>query len=306
MNSNPNRTPWDPRYYQIAVLTALLGYGMAQLDFYVPPSHVAAVLGTALLTQWACTRVFRLPRYDPRSALISALSLCLLLRTNLIAAAVAAAGITIASKFLLRWEDRHIFNPANFGLVVMLLVTDRVWISAGQWGSTAILGFFMACLGGLVVHRALRSDVTYAFLLFYAGYLTIRSLWLNEPMRIPFHRLQNGALLLFAFFMLSDPKTTPDSRAGRVLFAFLVAMGAAWVHYHLYRQNGFFLALALCSMATPLLNRLLPDRPYEWKPSVARAGPASAPKAGDRFGMDNRNPKRHTSTGLNAVGYSGG
>jgi len=42
---------------------------------------------------------------------------------------------------------------------------------------------------------------------------------LGEPMTIPFHRLESGSLLLFTFFMISDPKTTPDSRIGRIAFA---------------------------------------------------------------------------------------
>src|SRR2546422_5386760 len=51
-------------------------------------------------------------------------------------------------------------------------------------------------------------------------------------------QLQSGALLLFTFFMISDPKTTPDSRAGRILFAIIVATGAAYVQFGLYRTNG--------------------------------------------------------------------
>ena len=71
--------------------------------------------------------------------------------------------ITISSKFLLRLRGKHIFNPTNFGLVALLLMTDAVWVSPGQWGNVAFFGFLMACLGGLVVHRALRSDVAIAF-----------------------------------------------------------------------------------------------------------------------------------------------
>ena len=61
--------------------------------------------------------------------------------------------------------------------------------------------------------------MTLAFLAFYAGAPLGRALWLGEPLAIPLHRLESGALLLFTFFMISDPKTTPDSRAGRILFA---------------------------------------------------------------------------------------
>jgi Na+-translocating ferredoxin:NAD+ oxidoreductase RnfD subunit len=84
---------------------------------------------------------------------------------------------------------------------------------------------------------------------------------------VPLHRLQNGALVLFAFFMISDPKTTPDSRAGRILFAFLVAAGAWVVQFRLFRTNGLLWSLALWSLAVPLIDRLLPGGRYEWRPT---------------------------------------
>jgi Na+-transporting NADH:ubiquinone oxidoreductase subunit NqrB len=261
--------PMDPRVYQISILAALLAYGMLALDFEIAAPRAALLLGTSLLTQYACTRLWALPAFDPRSALISGLSLCLLLRTNFVAIAILAAVATIASKFVLRIGGKHIFNPTNFGIVLMMAMTDRVWISPGQWGNVAFFAFLMACLGGLVVNRAARSDVTYAFIVFYTALVFGRSVWLGEPMAIPIHRLQSGALLLFTFFMISDPKTTPDSRAGRILFAALVAYGAWYVQFRLFRTNGLLWSLALFSMMVPLIDRLLPGRRYQWIPHVS-------------------------------------
>jgi Na+-transporting NADH:ubiquinone oxidoreductase subunit NqrB len=254
----------DPRLYQIAVLSSLLLYGVLRLDLEVTAPRAAVLLGTALLCQLACTRLWRLPAFDPRSALISGLSLCLLLRTNSLLFAALAAVITIASKFVIRWRGKHIFNPTNFGIVALLLATDQVWVSPGQWGSAAYFAFLIACLGGLVVNRAARSDVTYAFLAFYLTVLFGRALWLGQPMTIPLHQLGSGAFLIFTFFMISDPKTTPDTRAGRILFALLVALGAGCVHFVLYRPNGLILSLAFLSPVVPLLDRLLPGERYAW------------------------------------------
>ncbi|HVD76881.1 MAG TPA: hypothetical protein VNH43_04695, partial [Vicinamibacteria bacterium] len=149
----------DPRPYQIATLALLLAYGLLGLGFEVPALHVVLILATALLTQWALTAAWSLPRFDPRSALISGLSLCLLLRTGSPGLAVAGAVITIASKFLIRFKGKHVFNPTNFGLAAMMALTPRVWVSPGQWGHSALFAFLMACLGGVVVFRAWRSDV---------------------------------------------------------------------------------------------------------------------------------------------------
>ncbi len=254
----------DPRHYQIAVLTSLLLYGVGWLGFDIAWPQIVISLGVALLTQYACTLIFGLPAFDPRSPLISGLSLCLLLRANSYLPIFVAAVITIASKFIFTSKRKHIFNPTNFGLVAMMLLTDQVWVSPAQWGSKAIFAFFMACLGAMVIYRAARSDVSYAFIIAYGAILLGRALWLGDSLAIPLKQLQSGALLLFTFFMISDPKTTPDSRPGRILFAIIVAMGAVYVQFGLYRTNGLLWSLAASSLLTPLIDRLLPGTKYDW------------------------------------------
>jgi Na+-transporting NADH:ubiquinone oxidoreductase subunit NqrB len=263
----------DPRHYQIGTLAALLVYGIVRLDFEIAAGLAAAIVAMALLTQYACTRICRLPAFDPRSALISGLSLCLLLRTNSIPLALAAALVAVASKFFLRVNGKHLFNPTNFGITALMALTGDVWVSPGQWGNLAFFAFLMACVGGLVVNRARRSDVTYAFIGFYTALVFGRSLWLGEPWTIPVHRFENGALLLFTFFMISDPRTTPNSRAGRIAFACLVACGAWYVQFRLFRTNGPLWSLAVCSLTVPVLDRLLPGSRYEWACSAAATTP---------------------------------
>jgi Na+-transporting NADH:ubiquinone oxidoreductase subunit NqrB len=269
----------DPRYYQMAVLASLLIYGVGSLGFDTDPKQIALLLAAVLATQFVCGTLLGQLRFDPRSALISGLSLCLLLRTNNPALLIATAVITIASKFVLKWNGKHLFNPTNFGIVVMLALGGEVWVSPAQWGSKLQFGFLMASLGGMVVHRALRSDVSYAFILSYAAILFGRAYWLGDPAAIPLKQLQSGALLLFTFFMISDPKTTPDSRAGRIFFALLVAAGAAYVQFVLYRTNGLLWSLALCSLLTPLIDYLAAGSKYDW----------SRPNTGNNGGLYEKN-----------------
>ena len=271
-------TTRDPRLYQITVLAGLVGYGTFWLDFGGGPARIGLLVATCLAVQWICTRLWRVPRYDPRSALISGLSLCLLLRTGDPVLAVAAAAVTIASKFVLRVDDRHVFNPTNFGLVAMMMTSDGVWVSPGQWGNVAFFGFLLGCVGVLVVNRAARSDVTFAFLGFYLAIVIGRTLWLGDPLAIALHTLQSGGLVLFAFFMISDPKTTPDSRLGRVVFALLVASGAAYVQFALFLPNGLLWSLVACAIFVPVINRLLPGRRYTWGNSLVQPplGPSPA------------------------------
>jgi Na+-transporting NADH:ubiquinone oxidoreductase subunit NqrB len=259
---------FDPRLYQIGALTLLLLYGILALSFDVTLFRAAMLLGTAIGTQAICARMKGIA-FDPRSAAISGLSLSLLLRSESIALLLAAAVIAVASKFVVRIRGKHIFNPTNIAIVAMMLMSKHVWVSPGQWGNVAFFGFLIACIGGLVVNRAARSDVTYAFIIAWSGLVIGRSLWLGEPMTIPIHRLENGALLLFTFFMISDPKTTPDSRAGRILFAALVAAGGWYINYRLFRTNGILWSLAAAALSVPVIDVLLPAAKYEWGRGVA-------------------------------------
>lgn len=272
----------DPRLFQIASLSALLAWGLLALDLEVRPGIAATVVAVCLGTQLVGGRLAGLPRFDPKSALISALSLTLLLRTGSPAIAALAALLTIGSKFVLRLPSaaggppKHVFNPTNLGIAATLLLSDAAWVSPGQWGAAAVGAFAVACAGFLVVRRAERSDVTWAFLAAYGAVLFGRALWLGDPLAIPLHQVSNGAFLIFAFFMISDPKTTPDSRAGRILFAVLVALGAGCVHFVLFRPNGLIWALAALSPLVPLLDRLLPGRRYRWPGTAAAAEPEPA------------------------------
>jgi Na+-transporting NADH:ubiquinone oxidoreductase subunit NqrB len=260
----------DPRLYQIASLSTLLIYGLFFLHFDLSIWQVIVTLSTAQLTQYAASRYLKLPAFDPKSALISSLSLCLLLRTNDLSVASLAAVIAIGSKFVIRWNNKHIFNPTNLALVVVL-TSGLGWISPGQWGQVAWFGFLLACLGSLVITRAARADVTLAFLSFYISLLVIRALWLGDPLTIPLHQIESGALLIFAFFMISDPKTTPDSRTARILFALIVTLAALYVQFGLFKPNGPLWGLIACSPFVPILDRILPGIPYDWsKPTTGR------------------------------------
>ena len=273
MNVSINKL--DPRYYQIGVLSLLVVYGIAALDFGIHWYNALGIFSIAIGVQYLGTKLAGLPRFDPLSPLISALSLTLLLRTDLLLLACLAAAIAIASKFLIRVNGKHVFNPANVAIVALVLTSDYAWISTGQWGSTAIAALALACLGMLVLNRARRAETTIAFLVFYTGLLFGRAIWLGDPLTIPLHYLQNGALLIFAFFMISDPKTTPNTPFGRVAFAGVVATLTVAIQFHWYEPNGAILALIISAPLVPLIDFLSRGRKYEWHNS--RAAPRIRP-----------------------------
>lgn len=253
----------DPRHYQIGVLSALILLGIFHFSFQLPAWHVAACLGSALIAQFFADKITG-RHFDPRSPLISALSLTILLRTGSIWLSIGAAVLAISSKYLIRMNGKHIFNPANFGLVVMALLFGGAWISPGQWGTAPIFAIFLAGMGGVVTGKAKRWDVSLAFLGFYALLIFGRAVWLGDPLSIPSHQMQNGALLIFAFFMISDPKTTPDARMARIIYAGFVAMIGFTIQFGFYNSAGIILALILTAPAVPLFDKYIHGHKYEW------------------------------------------
>jgi Na+-transporting NADH:ubiquinone oxidoreductase subunit NqrB len=191
------------------------------------------------------------------SSSISALSLTMILRVNKPSLLALAAILAVGSKYFIRWRGRHFWNPANFALVVMSGALTEAWITPGQWGSAFFVAIIIASAGILVVTRASRWDVTAAFFVSYGGLLLLRAAWLGDPWRLPLRELQSGALIIFAFYMISDPKTTPLSRWHRVVFGVLVAIVAVGIRFTWYVTTAPLVSLAVCAWLVPLFDSFL-------------------------------------------------
>jgi enediyne biosynthesis protein E5 len=253
----------DARIFQIAALSSLLAINFFWIDFGARPLYGALAIGSALLAQAVCGRLFAAP-FDWRSPLVTGLSLSLLLRADALWLPAIAGVIAISSKFLLRAEGKHIWNPAGLAIVVLLATTNGVWISPGQWGTGVWVGSLIAFLAIIVLRAAHRADIALFFLGSHLALLLARATWLGDPLAIPLHQIESGSLLIFAFFMISDPRTAPDSRAGRLLFAVAVAVLAHYLAFFMQMRPALYVALIVLSPLTLLLDKSLPARRFVW------------------------------------------
>ena len=187
----------DPRHGQIATLATLLAFGLTRLHFDLTVAQIVVTVGTALAVQAAAdSYTGRNLASGARSALISALSLCLLLRTDALVLAAARRGRCRRLEVPVRIGGKHVFNPTNLALVALLADDASArgcrrasgartppspssssrracWSSTGRPAATSR---WPSC-------RATRA------------LLIARSLWLGEPLTIPLHRLESGAFL---------------------------------------------------------------------------------------------------------------
>jgi enediyne biosynthesis protein E5 len=121
------------------------------------------------------------------------------------------------------------------------------------------------------LHAARRSDIAIFFLVSHAALLFLRAWWLGDPLAIPIHQLQSGSLLIFTFFMISDPRTSPDSRLGRFIFAASVALLAHYMTFFMQMRPALYVALIALSPFILLIDKILPAQRFSWKPAMQGA-----------------------------------
>jgi Na+-translocating ferredoxin:NAD+ oxidoreductase RnfD subunit len=260
--SRPSLT-FDPRYGQMAAQATLLVIELVWLDFGPSPLQAVVFISVALLMEAARAR-WSGTAQNWKSAASTGLSLSLLLRTHNPLLWVAASVIAMGSKYLIRSNGKHLFNPSAFAIVVLLLTTSQVWVSPGQWGTRLWLLALAGSMGCLILSRVARLDIACAFLSCHAALLLFRAWSLGDPLAIPLHQVQSGALLIFALFMLTDPRSTPDTRVGRLMFGAATALLAHVLLFRFQIREGLLFALVLVSCATPLIDRIMPGKRFAW------------------------------------------
>ncbi|MGK7889977.1 MAG: DUF2330 domain-containing protein [Leptolyngbyaceae cyanobacterium] len=290
----------DARDYQILFLASFLILGVSTRGWDLDPKHVVVAIAACILTQWSlelgrfygqqfsrtlCGAIAILPTnplatatptsersvdraripFSVRSPLITALSLSLLLRADHEITMLLAGGVAIASKFFIRVNGKHCFNPANIGIIAALVLTHDAWVSPGQWGEEVWYILVFAGAGGLVLKRVGRWDTSLAFLGTYAALLGVRTLWLGWTMDVWLHQLMSGSLLLFALFMVTDPRSIPNARAGRVVWSMAIALLAFILQTIFFVPSAIFFALFAIAPFTPLIDRWWSEPQFQWK-----------------------------------------
>ncbi len=266
----------DPRFFQVIFQLIFLAYGIFFLHWQADWRHYTLSIGGCLFFNYAAESIKQkkiLPltgktgwRLWGFSVLISAMSLCLLLKTNFWTISLLAAFLTVASKYILRFKGRHLFNPSALGIIATILITKQAWLSPGQWGSNAIIFFGVLTLGTIVVTRVQKLDISLAFLLTYCGLLYWRQVYiLGWPTDYFIHSVTTGSLLLFTFFMISDPKTSPDHPVARIIWAVLIAAASFYLAAFKWKYNTPVWVLVAAAPLVPLLNMIFRGKKFYWK-----------------------------------------
>ena len=267
---------FDARYFQIIFQVTFLMYGLLFLHWPADWGHYTITTFGCLLFSYIAESLKK-KRFLPLigkdgfrvwglSTLISAASLCLLLKTNYWQISLFAAFATVSSKYFFRIGQKHLFNPSAFGIVAAIFLTDAAWLSAAQWGSNAVIFFATITLGTIVVTRVQKLDISLAFLLTFIALLYWRQVYvLGWPMDHFIHSVSTGSLLLFSFFMISDPRTSPDHPVARIMWAMLIAFVSFYLAAFKWMYNTPIWMLVVAAPLVPILDMIMPAGKFSWK-----------------------------------------
>lgn len=263
----------DARWLQIGFLGGLLLIGVLVRDFSLAWQQVALTFAAGLATQAFWLKALGLRQVGYLSALVTCLGTSILVRADSDCVHPLVAALALSAKFTVRIRGKHIYNPANLAVIIAIAALPGAWASPGQWGNDVLLGLWFVALGVTVTTSARRFDIAWAFLSCYAALLAARLLWLEQGSAVLINQLSSGALLLFTFFMISDPMTTPNHRWMRFLYAALVAALAFGWQFVLFQPHGLVWALFIATPLVPLLDRLLPASKHAWRSGAAPHNP---------------------------------
>ena len=208
-----------PLFITFILLVGHLSYGI--LESY-PKTALAIV--TALVTELILGRIFYGKWLNLASAYISGISVGILLRSPAFWPYALASVLSIMSKYVLRVKGRHLWNPSNFGICVLLFLAPETVASLSvQWGNFKWPLIVIWVLGSIIIWRAKRIHISATYVASFFLFAFLRSLITGDPVQAEIAPITGPMYQLFVFFMITDPKTTVKSKKWQCIVVFFVA-----------------------------------------------------------------------------------
>jgi enediyne biosynthesis protein E5 len=231
----------DKRYFAPLLITVVLVVGQVTFGFLESWSRTALAILSAIAIELVLGRLFAGRWPHLASAYISGISIGMLVRSPAFWPYALCSAISITSKYVLRVDRRHIWNPSNFGIVALLvLAADRVAPLSVQWGNTFLPMIVVWCFGSVIIYSLGRLHITASYVAAFLVFSVVRASVTGHPWISEVAPLTGPMYQLFIFFMVTDPKTTVRPFWAQCLVAVLVAAVEAvfrlmqWVHAPYY------------------------------------------------------------------------
>jgi Na+-translocating ferredoxin:NAD+ oxidoreductase RnfD subunit len=214
----------DNRFVPPLFITLILLVG--HLSFGILESYQKTLLaiGTSILAELVLGRIFLHKWPHLASAYITGISVGILLRSPAFWPYALCSLIAITSKYVLRVKGRHIWNPSNFGICVMLFLASEAVASLSiQWGNNLWAMLVIWALGSAIIWRLRRFHICGVYVVSFIALAFLRAWITGDPWQSEISPITGPEYQLFIFFMITDPKTTVRSKTGQCIVAFAVA-----------------------------------------------------------------------------------
>ncbi len=222
----------DPRYPVSFLITLILVVGEARYGILGGYDRLVAALGVSTATELVLSRWLRGRVANVQSAYITGISLALLIKppAHLLWPFALGGFLAIASKYVLQFRGRHLWNPSNFAISLLVVVAPAsVAVLSQQWGNDLATNAVIWCFGLLIASRVRMLHVTLAYVACFVALAGMRSMITGGPLLAEIAPLTGPMYQLFVFFMITDPKTTVRSVRGRIVVAAAVALVEAGI-----------------------------------------------------------------------------
>jgi len=217
----------DPRYLIVFLITLVLVLGEARYGILGGYDRLATTLGVCLITEIVLSWWLRGKVANLASAYVSGISLALLTKpqANILWPFALGAFLAIASKYVLTYRGRHLWNPSNFAIALMVLVaSDSVAILSHQWGNDLRINLIIWTFGLLIASRAKVLHITLTYVACFFVFAFLRNAIVGGPLLAELAPITGPMYQLFVFFMVTDPRTTVSTRRGRIVVVAIVAL----------------------------------------------------------------------------------
>jgi hypothetical protein len=214
----------ENRFVPPIFITLILLVG--HFSFGILESYKKTLLAIAcsILTELALGKLFVGKWPNIASAYISGISVGILLRSPAFWPYALCAVIAITSKYLIRVKNRHIWNPSNFAIcVVLFLAAESVTTLSIQWGNNLYAMLVIWSLGSAIIWRLKRFHICATYVASFVFFAVLRSWIVGDPLVSELSPVTGPEYQLFIFFMITDPKTTVRSKPAQCVVAFSVA-----------------------------------------------------------------------------------
>lgn len=215
----------DTRLVMPLLITMILLVGQVFYGILESYPHTLTAIGIAIIAEMILSKIDRGHIPFLASAYISGISVGILTRSPFFWTFALCSAITIASKYVLKVKGRHIWNPSNFGIAVMLLLAPSAYSTLSiQWGNNFAAMVVIWLLGCIIIYRLKRFHITLTYILSFIFFAGVRSLWTGDAFLAEVAPITGAMYQLFIFFMITDPATTVRHSKGAQMFVvFLVA-----------------------------------------------------------------------------------